>query len=151
MAGAATPVGRTVLMLVGSASISAILKEVGISFDGISAANTPVLVELMKSSQATNGTNGAAATITQWRGPGNTAGQGLAPLLTAFAGYVAEPTVLTRLAQWFVSPTGGLVLPLPLGDEPELPPLAAFGLALRVTPPQSVDVQAYMRFSQGVS
>lgn len=152
VAGVATPIGRTILMLVNAANITAVLKQVNISFNGVTASNAPVYVELVKSSQATNGTNGTAVTPVQWRGQGNTSGTGLTSQVTAYAAYVSEPTVLTMLDSWFVPPTSGAIVQLPLGDEAELIAGAGtMGLGLRVTPAQNVSVAASMRFVQGVT
>jgi len=153
LGASATPARRTVLMVVNNnANVSCLIKEASISFDGVTASNTPVLVEVCKCSCATNYNYGAAAQITQWRGPGNTSGAGLSALFQAYAGYVAEPTVLTRVEPILLSPTSGVIYPLPLGDECELiPGVATMGIAICVTNPQAVNVQAYMRVLQGLS
>lgn len=152
VAAPATPVGRTVLMIENVANISAIIKEVGVFFTGVTATNSPVLVELIKSTLASNATAGAAVTPVQWRGQGNTTGAGLTSQITAYAGFVTEPTVATALESWLVPPTTGVIVPMPLGDEPELIAGAAtMGIGIRVTPTQAVSVIAYIRFQQGLS
>lgn len=143
---------RTCLMILSGSTISGQLIEFGVTFDGVSAANTPVLVELVKSSDATNstpGTNNTAVTPVQARGDGNTTGAGLAPVFTAFAAATTEPTVLTVLKRWLVSPTSGMVYQAPLGREAAIIP--SMGLGLRLTAPQTVNVRAYMEFIQGPS
>lgn len=150
--GAATPIGRTVLMIVNVANLSAIVKQVNVTFNGTTATNTPVLVEFVKSTQASNGTNGAVVTPVQYRGQGNTTGAGLTSQVTAYAGYVAEPTVLTVLDAFLIPPTSGAIVQLPLGDEAELIAGAGtMGLGVRITPTQTVGVMASIRFVQGLS
>lgn len=147
---AATPVGRTVLMVVNNdAGISAVIKEFGVFFDGISATNAPVLVELVEATMANPGFAGQPATIRQWRGQGNAPGAGLTSKFTAFAGYSLEPTVISRLEPYLVPPTTGLVVPFALGDEPEIiAGVGSMGIGLRVLNLQAVNVQAYIRFAQ---
>ena len=120
-------------------------------FNGVTPSNTPVLVEIVKCSLATNANNGQQVTPVQWRGQGNTSGAGLTAQLSAYAGYVSEPTVETTLEPLWVPPTTGLVLPLALGDEPEVIASASMGIGIRVTPAQTVSCLAYMRFVQGVT
>lgn len=153
IAAAATPTGRTILMLVNVANISAVIKQINVSFSGVSSSDLPAYVELVKSSQATNGTNGTAITPVQWRGQGNTSGAGATSQIAAYGGYVSEPTVLTMLDCWWVPPTTGTIIPLPLGDEPELIMGAGtMGLGLRVTLITSnLRVAASMRFVQGLT
>lgn len=143
---------KTVLNLIASTTITAQLIELAVSFDGTTPTNTPVLVQLLKSTQAGAGT-GTAVTMIQSRNLGNTSGGGAAAALTATAAYSAEPTVFSPLKSWLVSPTSGLLVQFPLGREPEVPLTAAnaFGLAIRCNAPQAVNVRAYMEFVQGSS
>ncbi len=153
VAGPATPVARTVLMLANNdANVSAVIKEAGITFNGTSSTAVPTLVELVKCSLASNGTLAAAVTPVQWRGQGNTSGAGLTSKFLGYAGYVSEPTVITTLQPFWVPFTSGIVYPLPLSDEPELiAGSATMGLGIRVWASSAVNVHAYMRFVQGLT
>ncbi len=148
----AAATAKTVLMIQSTAAISGQLVECGVFFDGVTAANTPVLIELVKSTNATNstpGTNNTTVTPIQARGDGNTNGNGLAATFTAFANSTSEPTVLVVLKRWLVSPTSGLLYQAPLGRETAIIP--SMGLGLRVTAPQIVNVRAFAEFVQGPS
>ncbi len=150
---------RTVLMILSTTRVGGPLLEVGMSFPGVTA-NEPVLIELCKCSLATNsvpGTNNTLVKPVQVRGSGLmlNEGRGNEPYMEALAASVAtfEPTVMTPLKVWRVSPTSGLIYQLPLGREPECQPSsgAAMGLALRMTASVAVSVVAYMEFLQGAS
>ena len=92
--------------------------------------------------QATSGTS-TAGTLTQLRGRTTTVGA------TAGINYSAEPTVLTAIKQWLVTPYGGnLVIQFPLGREPEADATTNKGIAIRVTAPAAVNVRAYAEFEQ---
>ncbi len=139
-----------------AAVIGGQLVELGVFFDGVTATAVPALIELVKSTNATNsspGTNNTTVTPVQARGDGNTAGAGVAPAFTAFSASTSEPTVLVVLKRWLVPPTSGLLVQAPLGREPAIIPIAStfMGLGLRVTAPATVNVRAYMEFIQGPS
>jgi hypothetical protein len=137
-AGAAV---HTDLVAIAPAGHGLSLTEAAVSFDGITASAVPVYMELCTSTQAGAGTGGTAPTIAQVRGRPT---GGSAP--TASGSHTAEPTVLTRVRSWYVSPNGGLfVYPLPLGREIECDSSAGTtkGIAMRSTPPAAVNLQAY--------
>lgn len=143
---------KTVLMAMAPSTISGNAIELSFMFDGVNAANVPVLCELVKSTNATNstpGTNNTTVTPVQSRGPGNTGGAGQAPLFTAFSASVSEPTVLTVLKRFLISPTSGVLYQAPMGRETEIP--ISTGLGLRLTAPNAVNVRAYLEFIQGPS
>lgn len=147
---------KTILMVQSTGTIGGQLIEFGVFFDGVTAGNTPVLIELVKSTNATNstpGTNNMSVTPVQTRGDGNTAGSGTAATFTAFANSTSEPTVLTVVKRFLVPPTSGLLYQAPLGRETAVIPIAStfMGLGLRVTAPQTVNVRAFMEFIQGPS
>lgn len=143
---------KTCLMLIAPSTISGQLIEASVTFDGVTATNVPVLIELVKSSNATNstpGTNNTSVTPVQTRGDGNTSGTGLAALFTAFAASTSEPTVLTVAKRWLVPPTSGIVYQLPLGRETAVIPSS--GLGLRLTAPAAVNARCNLEFVQGPS
>lgn len=111
--GAAT--AKTVLMLIaGAAEQVQAITRVSISID----VATLLLVELVESTQATNGTAGTdfASSIKQTRGfvAGNTtAPSGIACRHT----YTSEPTVLTVLDHFWINGPGPYKESFPLGRE----------------------------------
>jgi len=152
-AAAATPSFRTVLMVInGDANTSLIIEKMSVTFDGVTASNTPALVQVAKCSMATAGNPGQPATISQHRGPGNTSGAGLTPKFSANAGYAIEPTVFTQVLPVLTPPTSGYIDPDALGDELEIiPGSGTMGIAIRVMNLQAVNCHAWMRVAQGVT
>ena len=133
---------KTIINIIPSTGRTATIVEFGVSFDGVTASAVPVLVELCSSTQATSGTS-TAGTLTQLRGRTTTVGA------TAGINYSAEPTVLTAIKQWLVTPYGGnLVIQFPLGREPEADATTNKGIAIRVTAPAAVNVRAYAEVEQ---
>lgn len=139
---AATP--KTILNLIAPATFGIELIEYTISFDGVTAAAAPVLVEVCQSTQAGAGTPaGGPPTPTQYKG------RPIAHGITTGHGYTAEPTVLTPIDQQLVDPYKGLfVFPIPDGDEFESDASGGTikALAIRCNAPAIVNVRAEMRF-----
>ena len=137
---AATP--KTVVNWINAANSLSRVVELGVSFDGTSSAAEPVTVELCSSTQAGAGTS-TSHTIAQTGGPTRT------PEGSAERNYSVEPTVLVVLKRWLVRADGGLlVLPFPLGREPEQV-ITADGLCIRCDAPAAVNCQAYLEIEEG--
>lgn len=140
---AATAGAKTVLNTIAPAGHGLSLIEFGVSFDGVTASAVPAVVELCSSTQAGAGTSaGSVPTVLQTRGR---ATGGSAP--TAGHNYTAEPTTLTVLRQWYVSPNNGILqYGVPLGREIECDSSGgtAKALALRVNVSANVNVLAWM-------
>ena len=133
---------ETILSMVNATGSIARLVEMGVSFDGITASDVPVVVELCLSSEATAGAF-SAATVRQLRGATRTAEA------IGRHSYTAEPTVLTVVKEWSIRPDGGvLIIQFPLGREPEQIASAA-GLCIRCTSSSTVGVNGYMEFDEG--
>lgn len=138
----AAATAKTVLGIKANAAFGLDLKKVRVSFDGTSGAATPVLVEACYCTWATNGTMGTnntalTSSVTQVYGRALTHG------VTAGKTWTSEPTVLTPLEEWLVTPAGGLVVyDWPLGDTPDC--ALSEGFAIRVTAPAIVNVRAGM-------
>lgn len=114
-----------------------------VSFDGVRASALPVLVEICYCTWATNGpgTNSTLVTIHQVRG------RVIAPTSTAAANWTREPTVLTVLDLFLLTPAGGLVIyDFPLGDE--FDSAVSEGFAIRCTAPAAVNVRASMWYKR---
>jgi hypothetical protein len=141
---AAAGTAKTVLNVIGAAGKVLVVTEFGISLDGVTAAEKPILVELCRSTQASAGTS-TAVTFRQVRGnPSFTISA------TAAKNYTAEPTVLTPVREYLIDPyKGSLVFPFPLGREIES--LIAGGIAIRCTIPTggaAVNIRAYMEIEE---
>src|SRR6266404_1688769 len=95
----AAATAKTVLSLIPPASFGLRLVEYTVSFDGVTAAAAPVLVEVVQSTQAGAGTpSGGPPTPVQYMG------RTIAHGITVAHGYAAEPTVLTPIDQNWIDP-----------------------------------------------
>lgn len=135
---------RTVLNLIAGSAVGVTIIEIGVSFDGVTAANAPVSTELCQSTQAGTGTS-SSATITQLRGRTLSSG------LTAQHSYTAEPTALTVLKNPRIDPNKGLLVwQFPLGREVEtdLSGGSIKALAMRCNAPNNVGVSMWVEFER---
>lgn len=146
-AGATALVGgtaKTLVNLISGTTVSPIVVEMSMSFDGVTASAVPVLVELGYSTQATAGTPGTSPTPTLIRGRGTA-------VSTAAESYSAEPTALTAFKQWLLTPNGGLlVIQFPLGREaqPDLSGGTNKAIFLRGNAPANVNARAYLELEE---
>lgn len=139
-------VARTVADLITGATRPTIITAAHISFDGVTASAVPGVVDFCTSTQATAGTTTAFTPVLV---RGQTSDVALA---TAGINYTAEPTVLGVAYTWFVSPLTGLVIPYPLGREPEgvsAASTARKGWALRLNFAAAVNYRAVIEFEEG--
>jgi hypothetical protein len=135
---------KTLVNLIAASTRSALLTEMSVSFDGVTASAVPVLVELCLSTQATAGTAGSSPTPQQIRGKGTA-------LCTAGVDYSAEPTALTPFKHWLVTPNGGLlVVQFPLGRESQFDLSGGTNKAqaIRANAPAVVNTRAYAEFEE---
>jgi hypothetical protein len=129
---------KTVLAVIAPAQFGIDLKGFSVSFDGVTAANEPVLIEVVKFT--TDGT-GTAATVQQLYGRTITAG------FTAKRDYSAEPTVPTVLDELSLDPNKGtFYYDVPLGESIDTAVSELIGL--RMNAPQAVNVRARLRFER---
>jgi len=137
---------KTALMVICPAQFGVDLKKFRVSFDGTTATAVPALIELVTSTNATNstpGTNNTSETgnIVQLYGRSITTG------FTAFSASTSEPTVLTVVEGFLLTPTGGtLFYDFPLGDTPDT--AVSTGIGLRINAPAVVNVRASMTFER---
>jgi hypothetical protein len=133
---------QIVLNIIAPAQFGIDLRSISFGFDGVTAANTPVLWEICSSTQATAGTPGSTPTVNQVYGRAITAG------FTAGAAYGASPaTVLTVIDADTISPNGGLIIrdwPQYEGFDQDV----SKGLCLRLTAAQTVNARATMKFER---
>lgn len=137
---------KTCLMVLSPAQFGVDLKKFRVGFDGVTASAVPALVELVTSTNASNSTPGTgntseSANIAQVYGRSITAG------FTAFSASTSEPTVLTVIDRWLLTPNGGVLFyDFPLGDTPDT--AVSAGIGLRITAPATVNARASMWFER---
>lgn len=135
---------KTVLCVIAPAQFGIDFKKLHISFDGVTASAVPALIELCTSTLATNstpGTNNSTGTVNQIYGRSITAG------FTGFYASTTEPTVLTPIWSWLLTPNGGTALyDFPLGDTPDS--AVSNGFAIRVNAPGTVNCRATAIFER---
>ncbi|MFF0864152.1 hypothetical protein ACFYUV_20505 [Nonomuraea sp. NPDC003560] len=122
------------------------LKKFRVSFDGVTASAVPVVVEVCLCSFSANapGTNSTALAT-----PGIVQAYGRAPAtgFTAAKNWTTEPTALTVIESFLLTPNGGVVFyDWPLGDTPDS--ALGEGFAIRCTAPATVNVRAGMLFER---
>lgn len=119
---------KSVLGVKGHANSGTLLRKVRGSFNSVTAADQPVLVEIMACTWATNspGTNSSSVT------PVQTVGRVIAAGFTAGKTWTTEPTALTQIDDFYCPPNGTFLYDFPLGDE--LDADLANGFVVRCTP-----------------
>lgn len=140
---AAAAAVHTGLMVIAPAGHGLKLVTFKISGDGVTASAVPLVAEIVQSTQAGAGTPGTTPTAVQAYGRST---GGSAP--TAGAAYTAEPTVLTALDPYFLTPNGPTWWePASLGDEYECDSSGGTikALGIRVTPSAAVNLRFMMR------
>ena len=133
----AAATAKTIIGAKAHANSGLQLKGYEISFDGVTAADVPVLVEICYCTWTTNspGTASTSTTVKQKYGRVLTAG------FTAGKTWTTEPTTLTVLKEFLLAPDKGFIaFQYPLGQEPDSE--LAEGFALRVTAPAAVNSRA---------
>lgn len=134
---------KSILGVNAPAQFGVDLKKFRVAFDGVTSSAVPVLVELCYSTFATNvpGTSSTSTTVDQVYGRAITAG------FTAAKNWSGEPTSLTPIDEWLLTPAGGLVIyDFPLGDTPDS--AVSNGFVLRLNAPATVNVRATMFFER---
>lgn len=136
-------VAKTILGAKAHANSGLQLLAVKIGFDGVTASAVPVLIELCYATFATNSPGTASTSVT----PAQKSGRVLAAGFTAGKTWTTEPTVLTVLDEWLLTPNGGTALvDLPLSTEYDT--ALAEGLVIRCTAPAIVNARATMDFQR---
>lgn len=131
---------KSILSVIAPSQFGIDLRSIEVAFDGVTASNEPVLIEICSSTQAGAGTNTSATPLQAY-------GRAIAVGFTAAKNYSAEPTVLTVLDELSLSPNGGLIVrdwPLGEGFDQDV----SKALVLRCTAPQIVSVRATMKFER---
>lgn len=133
----AAATAKSILGVAGTTAFGVNIKKLRVAFDGVTASAVPVLVELCYATFATNapGTASTPTTVDQ------VYGRTITPGFTAAKNWTTEPTVLTPIDEWLLTPNGGLVFyDFPLGDTPDS--AVSQGFVLRCNAPAVVNVRA---------
>lgn len=133
---------KSVLSVIAPASGAIRLTELSLSFDGVTATNEPVLVELCKSTEATAGTSTSQTPVQVGGTP-----SGKTARSSGKRNFTAEPTTLTVIKEWLIHPQTGFTKQSPLGREEEQD-TTADAYVLRVTAPQAVNCRGYIEFEE---
>ena len=129
---------KTVLSVIAPATFGVDLVGFRIGFDGVTAANTPVVVEIV--TWTTDGT-GTSGTVVQAYGRSITAG------FTTKYNYTVEPTTPTAVDRYSLTPNGGaIVYDYPRDRTPDTAVSNVIGI--RLTAAQAVNVNATMIFER---
>jgi hypothetical protein len=139
----AAATAKSILGVNAPAQFGVDLISFSVGFDGVTASAVPVLVELCYCTFATNppGTNSTSTTVDQEYGRAITAG------FVAAKTWTTEPTVVTPLREFLLTPAGGLVIrDFPLGQT--LDSAVSNGFVLRCNAPAVVNVRADFRFER---
>lgn len=113
------------------------LKKIRFGVLGTDATDVPGVVELCRATFVTNAPGTASTDVT----PAQVYGRAITHGATAARNWTSEPTVLTVVDEWAVTPNSSLVLyDLPLGDTPDCD--LDHGFVLRATFPDAVSVRA---------
>ena len=130
---------KTIIGVKAHANSGIQLKSYEFAFDGVTASGIPVLVELCYVTFATNSPSTASTTTT----PVQKYGRVLTAGFTSAKNWTTEPTVVTPIDEFLITPNAGAVLyQNPLGQEHDT--ALAEGLCFRLNAPAAVNVRATM-------
>jgi hypothetical protein len=143
--GLSPATAKTVLCIIAPAQFGIDLKKLHVGFDGVTASDKAVYIEICSSTLTTNstpGTNNTTGVVNQIYGRSITAG------FTGFFASTTEPTTLTTIWGWLLTPQGGTAwYDIPLGDTLDF--AVSTGCAIRMTAPTSaVNVRATASFER---
>src|SRR4051794_32972840 len=91
---------KTIVQVVPASNTPVRIVEIGVSFNGITTTDVPVLVQLLR--QSTAGTSSSLTPAAEQESGGKSA------VATALKTFTAEPTTTTILRDWYVTPVAGL-------------------------------------------
>jgi hypothetical protein len=111
-----------------------------VTFDGVTATNVPVKVEIVSYTGASTGT-----AFTPLRANGEA--QNVAAVSTAKINDTVEPTTPTVRRTWFIPPTSGVLWQFPLGREIGYMPVSSI-YGIRCTAANGVNVAINLDFEE---
>lgn len=139
----AAATAKSVIGVNATANFGCVLKKYRIGFDGISASAVPVYVEICNCTFATNPPGTASTSETVWQ----TYGKGITAGFTVARNWTTEPTVVSDLEAFLLTPNGGTVIyDYPLGDCPDVG--VSNGFVIRCTAPAVVNLRASLLFER---
>ena len=128
----------TLVQVAPSSNRPVTVVEVGVSFTSVTASDPPVLVELVRASNA--GTSSSLSIIRAYDNDPK------APQSTAKQTFTAEPTLIEIVRQWEVTPVGGLfVVQFPV--DREIKDLI-YNIGIRVTSSVNQSATAYIGYEE---
>jgi hypothetical protein len=128
---------KTVLGAKAHANSGLLLKKLRVSFNSVTAADQPPLIEICYCTWASNSPGTASTSVT----PLQVLGRVITPGFTAGKTWTTEPTTLTPGDPIYIPPNGGAMYDVPLSDEWDC--AVAEGFAIRVTPGASVTAMTF--------
>jgi len=134
---------KSILGVKSHANFGADLKKFRVAFDGVDTTKVGVLVEIGYCTFGANspGTNSTSVTPAQIYGRSITVGA------TAAKTWTTEPTTITVIEEFLLTPAAGVVLyDWPLGDTPDS--AVSEGFVIRCTAPDAVNVRASLVFER---
>ena len=136
----AASTAKSILGVQGNAAFGIDLRKIAVSFQGITATDNPVLIELCAATFATNppGTNSTSATALQSYGRVTASG------VTAGYNWTTEPTVLTVLKSYLLTPNGGLLIE-EFAPDHGFDSAVSQGFVIRVTPGAAITASSVAR------
>jgi len=139
----AAATAKSVVGVNATANFGCVLKKYRIGFDGVTATAVPVYVEICNCTFATNVPGTASTTETLWQ----VYGKGITGGFTVARNWTTEPTVVSPLDAFLLTPNSGTVLyDYPLGDCPDVG--VSNGFVIRCTAPAVVNVRATLWFER---
>ncbi len=139
----AAATAKTVVGVLAPAQFGVDWTSWSVSFDGISATNAPVLVELCTCTFATNPPGTSSTTITVQQDYGRAIVTGF----TAAYGWTVEPTVITPFDSLTLTPNGGLIVrDFQFGRTPDS--AVSAGFCIRCTAGAAVNARGGMYFER---
>jgi hypothetical protein len=134
---------KTVLGVKSASDFGIDLKKVHFGFSGVTASEAPVVCEVCFATFATNGPGTNSSSVTPLQVYGRTMAHGV----SAAKNWTSEPTALTTVAEFPLTPNGGTLLyDIPLGDTFDC--AVDNGFVLRFTAAASVSVRATIVFER---
>lgn len=132
---------KSVIGVKSNAAFGIDLRRLKLAYDGVTASAIPVLVELCYSTFATNSPGTNSSSVTPIQGYGRVAAHGV----TAAKNWTTEPTVLTVVNEYLLTPNSGLVFEeFPEGLDTAL----GEGYTLRCNAPAAVNVRGTLWFER---
>lgn len=120
------------------------VKRYRLSFDGVTASAVPAFIEICQATFATNGPGTNSTSVT----PVLLSGRSTAVGATAAKNWTTEPTVLTAIEEFNLTPNAGVLFyDFPLQDEPDSADINQ-GFVVRVTATATVNIRSGLVFGR---